>query len=218
MQNLDLATMSTVCVVGDAWTEATLRQKTRELFALADEIDSVRAAKKKFDEAAGEVERFKARQSALNDRAIALSKILAASREGLRRAILAGDDFEDAAFTKQGVAQTEFDGCSAALEMLVAEILPAANADLFAARLDYFYARAAGILCVANERALKIGEQLGPIADSEGSIEVHVGQVPTISALMGERHHLIDLVSRGRKDLDAIREDLKARGNLKKKG
>lgn len=215
---IDLATTLTVCVLGEAWTEDHLRQQTRALLAKADEIESVRAAKKKFDEATAYVEMLSGRHVELNLRAVETGKRMATARDHLRQAMVAGREFEAEAFQTQGLAKTEHEGVSAALELLVGEIVPGARADLLAAKFRLLDARAAAILQVANERASKIAEQLAVTADSDGGVEIDVIRIPTIASLMSERRRLIDLCARGRGELEAVREDLKGRQNLKVKG
>jgi len=116
---------------------------------------------------------------------------------------------------EQGTIETEYKGCNSALEMLVTEILPWANADLLAARVELGFAKSAALLRAANARAGRIAQELSAVADAEGAIEVNVRDTPTVAVLMAEHHNLFGLANQGHGELKKIREHLKSTTNKK---
>jgi hypothetical protein len=204
----NLMTDHIVCVQSPNWSEATLDQTVKELLAEAEQHGSVVAAKNKLDEANAKVEKFKARQCALNERAIVLRKSLDASLDRLSRAMLADAEFEDRAFMEQGRIETEYKGCGSALQLCVSEILPGANADLLSAHCDHWHALAKAIKAVATQRVEAIIKKMAVIADEDCMIEFNAWKIPTISALLSKHSQLFERDRQGRESLATIRENL----------
>jgi hypothetical protein len=213
--NLNLMTTPIVSVVGDRWTSELLDQQTAKSLALVEELTPVLEARARFDAAAAHVEKLAARRIELDSRSLALTKSLAASLDRLRDAMVSGDSFEKEAFREQGVLTTEARGVGAAIDLLVVDLLPNANADLEEAKLDYFRAQAAGILQIATERAERIVTGLAAIADTDALVEVDLGKVPTIAMLLSKRGHLIELASGSREQLKKHREYLNSARSTK---
>ena len=175
------------------WSQSTLDEQVAAALNEAEKLPPVVEARGKLDTATAEAEKLSRRHGELNVKAAELWKGLSGHNERLRDALIEDRALTDAELQASGKTKAEHDGVSAALEMLVVELIPAANRRRIQAEADYLRAQEDAILQVATARAQRIVGQLAVVADEHGAVDVDLQKIPVIAELLTRRERLQEL-------------------------